>query len=173
MRLHHSFPALLAILFGGCATGKPKLVPVSHVELPRYMGTWRVIAVTDNKAEKNFTDATETYALREGKKIGVTFKWRDKKLTAPQQTHEFDGRVADTQTNALWKMKLFPLFSASYVIIAVDKDYQWAAVAHPSRKFGWILARDEKISDVLYDKLMVEFEKQGYTKDQFRLVPQP
>ncbi len=74
------------------------------------MGPWRVIAFIDNAAERRFTKAVETYALRGGDKIGVNFEWNDKQLNGPKKSHQFTGKVLDPGTNAQWSMKLFPLF---------------------------------------------------------------
>jgi apolipoprotein D and lipocalin family protein len=70
-------------------------------------------------------------------------------------------------------MKLFPFFSATYVVVAVDPDYQWAAVAHPSRKFGWILARETSVPDFVWQQLFERFTSLGYKSSQFVRVPQP
>ena len=164
----------LFVCFGACsgAGGKEKLTPASSVDLDRYMGAWRIIATTDNKAEKDFVDAVETYRLLPGSKIGVDFKWRDKSFDSPVKDHQFKGRVADTRTNAEWKMRLLPLFTASYIILEVDKDYQWAVVGHPSRKFGWVLARQRTIPEATYVHALHTLKKQGYDPGIFRKVPQ-
>ena len=163
----------LAILFtAGCATGKPPLRTVKHVDLKRYMGDWRVIACMGNCIERDFVDAVESYAQRDDGNIGVTFRWREKHFSSPENKHEFIGWVVDSSTNARWKMRLVPFFSASYVILAVHPDYEWAAIGHPSRKFGWVLARDRSLADTTYDEVMGVFHRQGYEIRRFIKVPQ-
>lgn len=166
---------LAALVLAGCAMAdrKPPLKPARHVDLPRYMGPWRVIAVTDNKVEKNFTDAVETYSTPDGKNIQTKFCWRDKSLSGPVNKHEFNGKVIDRPNNAVWKMKLFPLFQASYVILAVGENYDWAVVGHPSRKFGWILARGVSIDHTTYGRCLAILRANGYDTSIFIRVPQP
>jgi apolipoprotein D and lipocalin family protein len=163
-----------AVLAAACAGpgAKEPLRPVGRVELPRYMGSWRIIACMDNAVERDFVDAVETYTLRPDGRIGVHFSWREKFFTAPEKTHDFTGRVTDPPANARWRMRLFPLFSASYVIIAVHPQYEWAAVAHPSRKFGWVLARHRSLPDDTYREIMSTFAQQGYDTERFIKVPQ-
>lgn len=174
MQITRSFAGLFGLFAAGCTSmQQPKLRPVGHVDLPKYMGPWRVIAFMDNSVERNFTNAVESYELRSPTKIGVHFEWNDKTLNGPKKTHDFTGTVADPLTNAEWKMKLFPLFRASYIIIAVDQRYQWAAVAHPSRKFGWVLARQPHLDSGKYAEIMRTFSAQGYDTSKFVKVPQP
>ena len=146
--------------------------PAAKVDLTRYMGSWRIIACMDNPVERGFVDAVETYELRPQGRIGVHFAWRKDSFDAPVKTHDFAGRVTADGTNARWKMRLFPLFTASYIIIHVSPDYSTAAVAHPSRKFGWILARNRTLPEATYQELIQLFERQGYDTSQFIRIPQ-
>jgi lipocalin len=142
------------------------------VDLVRYMGAWRVIACMENPAERDFVDAVETYRMREDGAIDVNFRWRDKHFTAPEKRYDFVGRVCDFTTQARWKMRLFPLFTVSYVIVALHPHYEWAAVAHPSRRFGWMLARDRSVPNGGYQEILRAFAEQGYDTDRFIKVPQ-
>jgi apolipoprotein D and lipocalin family protein len=157
-----------------CTTsgGKPPLRPAARVDLLRYMGGWRVIACVENPVERDFVDAVESYSVRDDGNIGVTFRWREKRFSAPEKTHEFIGWVCDAPANARWKMRLVPFFDASYVILAVHPNYEWAAVGHPSRKFGWVLARERTLHDAAYDEIMGVFRREGYDIRRFIKVPQ-
>lgn len=174
MSIPHSLNGTLALLgSAGRSHAAPEVRTVRHVNLPAYMGSWRVIACMDNPAERNFFDAVETYSLhRDGRTIGVSFEWRQGSFDAPRQNHRFRGRVVDQASNARWKMRLFPLFSASYLIIALGADYEWSAVAHPSRRFGWVLARERSLPGDTLDRIYGEFQRQGYDVERFIEVPQ-
>lgn len=173
MKIHHSPRGCVAYLTAMCATvGGHPLRAAAHVDLLRYMGDWRVIACMANAVERDFVDAIESYALRDDGNIDVTFRWREKHFSVPAQMHEFIGWIVDSSTNARWKMRLVPFFSASYIVLAVHPDYEWAAVGHPSRKFGWVLARDPTIPDATYDEIIGVFHQQGYDTRQFIKVPQ-
>ena len=54
----------------------------------------------------------------------------------------------------------------------VHPKYEWAAVGHPSRKFGWVFARERTMDDATYDEIMQVFQEQGYDIRQFIKVPQ-
>ena len=115
MKISFAVIGAAALALAGCATQPSGPKPV-EIELPRYMGTWRVIACMDNPVERKFYDATESYALTAADRAHVVFKWRDQSFTAPMQTHEFKGRVLDDPSHAVWKMKLFPIAAATYVV---------------------------------------------------------
>ncbi len=160
-----------AFFLAGCATHSE--IKPAKIDLSRYMGTWRVIACTDNPVEKKFVDATESYALADAKHINVTFKWREESFTAPFKTHQFKGTVQKDPSHAVWKMKLLPLFAATYIVVEIGPDYSWAAVAHPSKKFGWLLARDTTVSDETWAHVLNRFGSMGYDPTKFIKVPQP
>jgi apolipoprotein D and lipocalin family protein len=175
---------LLALLNFGCAnqprssssTMKPKvstpLRTVQRVDLPRFMGDWRVIANIPYFAEKGCVDSIETYALRPDGKIDNFFTYRKKSFDAPQKRIQALARVHDTRTNAEWRIRFFGLITVDYLILDVDPDYQWTVIGHPSRKYGWIMAREKTLPDAVYNGILERLAKQGYDPAKFKKVPQ-
>ena len=161
-----------AALLTGCATSHPPLRTVSHVDLPRYMGDWRVIANIPYFAEKDCVDSIESYGLRPDGKIANIFRFRKKSFDAPQQKLEFVAEVTNNQSNAEWRVQFAPLISAGYYIIDLDRDYQWTVVGHPSRRYGWIMSRSKSLSDRVYGSILRRLVAQGYDSKQFVKVPQ-
>lgn len=174
MKIPSSFVGCLSLLLASCASigQHGKIEPSPKVDLSRYMGSWHVIAFVDNKLERDFYNAVESYRLRGSNQVDVHFTWNDKGFDGPLKTHDFTGRVVADGTNAKWKMRLLPPFSASYIIVDVAPDYSRVAVAHPSRKFGWILARDRTISEAHYQEYMRLFGRLGYDTSKFVRAPQ-
>jgi apolipoprotein D and lipocalin family protein len=174
---------LLAVLLAGCvnspksasimntkATGP--LRTVQHVDLPRFMGDWRVIANIPYFAEKGCVDSIETYALRPDGKIDNFFTYRKKAFDAPQKRIQARARVHDTRTNAEWRIRFFGLITVDYLVLDLDPDYRWTAIGHPSRKYGWIMAREKTMADKIYNGILNRLAKQGYDPAQFKKVPQ-
>ena len=172
---------VMAALLSACSTTsspqpmstKEPLRSVSHVDLPRYMGDWRVIANIPYFAEKGCVDSIESYALNPDGTIKNWFTYRKKSFSAPQKRMNARAVVVNHETNAEWRVKfLGGLISAKYFVIDVDPHYQWAIIGHPSRKYGWILARTKTIPDSLYQELLKKTERNGYNPAQFQKVPQ-
>ncbi|MDB6139347.1 MAG: outer membrane protein [Verrucomicrobiaceae bacterium] len=168
MNRFHALCAALGCV--GCASHP--ITTTKTIDLPRYMGSCYVIACLDNAVERKFIDPVESYELRPDKRtINVDFHWREGSFEAPLKQHAFTGTVRDVGTNAHWKMKLFPLFAASYIIMDTGPRYEWATVAHPSRKFGWILSRNPSMKDDEYHLLLEQFAAAGYDTGKFIRLP--
>jgi apolipoprotein D and lipocalin family protein len=152
---------------------KQPLQPAAHVDLPRYMGDWRVIANIPYFAEKNCFDSIESYALRPDGDIDNWFSCRKKSFDAPLQRRATALAVVDDKTsNARWHVRFFKIISVKYVILAVDPNYQWAVVGHPSRNYGWVLARSPQLDAATYQRTLEVLAAQGYDTSRFQKVPQ-
>ena len=160
------------LLLTGCATSHPPLKTVRHVDLPQYMGDWYVIANIPYFAEKHCVESIESYALRSDGVIANWFRFRKGSFDAPQQRLDFHARVTNRETNAEWRVQFAPLISAGYYIIDLDPNYKWAVVGHPSRRYGWIMARSKTLPDGIYQSVLGRLTAQGYDPKAFVKVPQ-
>jgi apolipoprotein D and lipocalin family protein len=175
MRLSHLSLFIIAAfcLTPGCSSMSPPLRTVLHVDLPRYMGDWYVIANIPYFAEKNCFDSVESYALRADGDIDNWFTCRDKSFDAPMKRKATALiKVKDKASNAIWSVKFFKIISFKYLILDLDPDYQWAAVGHPSRRYGWIFARSKTLPDATYQGILRRLADQGYDTSKFSKVPQ-
>jgi len=50
--------------------------------------------------------------------------------------------------------------------------YSWWLIGNPKREMGWLMARDAKMDDALYDELLKKFENYNYTISAFKRIPQ-
>jgi len=81
--------------------------------------------------------------------------------------------VVNKQTNAEWRVKfLGGLITAPYLILDLDPDYQWTVVGHPSRNYGWIMAREKTLPAATYRKILERLAAQGYDASRFEKVAQ-
>jgi apolipoprotein D and lipocalin family protein len=164
---------LLVGLLAACATQGQPVQTAQHVDLPRYMGDWYVIANIPYFAEKNCVDSIESYALRGDGRIDNWFQCRKKSFDAPlKKKATAIATVDDTSTNATWTVRFLKIVGVKYLVLAVDPQYQWAAVAHPSRNYGWVLARTKTLPTKTYDTILASFAAQGYDTSKFVKVPQ-
>ena len=167
------FLMLTALLVGGCATMDSPLRTVAHVDLPRYMGDWYVIANIPYFAEKDCFDSVESYALRPDGDIDNWFTCRKKSFEAPMKRKANAlATVTDKTTNATWSVRFFKIISVKYLILDLDPNYQWVAVGHPSRRYGWIMARTKTLPDSTYQDILRRLGEQGYDTGKFKKVPQ-
>ena len=59
-------------------------------------------------------------------------------------------------------MTFFWPFYGDYWIIDLDSDYRWAVVGEPDRRYLWILARDRRMEEGLFDSVVARIQAQGY-----------
>jgi apolipoprotein D and lipocalin family protein len=165
------------LVLGGCvsmggASSRP-LRPVAHVDLPRYMGGWFVIANIPYFAEKDCFDSVEGYALRPDGRIDNKFACREKSFDAPMKPKlETIATIYDRSSNAEWRVPFLKLIQVKYFIIDLDPDYRWAVIGHPSRRYGWILSRTRELPDDVYSRILQRLQGQGYDPAKFVKVPQ-
>ncbi len=165
--------AALVSLSIGCTSMKPPLKPVANVDLPRYMGDWYVIANIPYFAEKDCYDSIESYALRPDGKINNWFRCRKGSFDAPmKQKATAVATVEDENSKAVWTVHFFKIIGVKYVILDLDPNYQWVAVGHPSRRYGWIMARTKTLDAAIYQRILQDLTAQGYDPAKFQRVPQ-
>ena len=184
MSLARSLLATIALSIVGCASksrsvsmsvmsaSKP-LITVPKVDLARYMGDWRVIAIIPYFAEKNAFDSIESYALRPDGQIDNSFRFRRGSFESKQKQYNFTAEVVNKETNAEWRVRFLPFVKVPYLIIDLDADYQWTVVGYPSRKYGWIMARDTTLPKKTLEGIFERLKAQGYDPARFVMVPQP
>jgi apolipoprotein D and lipocalin family protein len=81
--------ASLATLVSGCASTPTDLPPpalVAHVDLPRFMGDWYVIANIPTFLEKGAHNAKDSYRLEPDGTIATTFSFNADAADGPAST---------------------------------------------------------------------------------------
>ena len=166
--------ALPLVLFTGLALAAPP-VPVDRVDLSRYMGRWYEIALIPNFFQRRcVADTSAEYALREGGLVSVTNRCRTKSGDMDQA--EGVARVVDPATNARLEVSFVSLlglrlFWGDYWILGLGEDYDYALVGTPSRRYGWVLARDPEVSEEQLAAWLRALAEQGYDPKDFVRSP--
>lgn len=166
---------MVAICFAvaACAGAKPPLRTVSHVDIPRYMGHWRVIGEIPYFAERGAVDSVESYELLPDGTIYNWFTCRKGGFDKPVTKFTAHAYIYNKHTNAEWRVKfLGGLITAPYLIVDLDPDYQWTVVGHPSRDYGWIMARKKTMPEATYQAILKRLAAQGYDPARFEKVGQ-
>jgi apolipoprotein D and lipocalin family protein len=132
---------------------------VPHVELEKYLGKWYEIAHLPFRFEDGCSDITATYSLSNDGNVSVLNECiKDGKLKQAKGK----AKVVDKSTGAKFKVSFFWPFSADYWIIDLGKDYDYAVVGGPSRKYLWILSRTSQMNDKLFFQLIESAKSKGF-----------
>lgn len=128
----------------GCASHDP-LPTVERVDLDRFMGTWYVHVYSPLWVDRDAVNPVEHYFLEEDGSIATTYQFRRGSTEGRLRTFTPTGTVYNTDTNAEWRMQFLWPFKAQYLIVGLDEDYGGTVVAHPNRKYAWIMHREAEV----------------------------
>lgn len=163
---------LVLVVLSGCATQSlAPIATVPQVDLPKFMGTWYVIAAIPTPIEKQAYNATETYALEKDGTIATTFTYNKGSLNGKVKTYHPRGFVVENSGNALWGMQFIWPIKAEYRIAYLSADYSQTVIARNARDYVWIMARSPSMSEEDYVKLTQFVSDLGYDASKLRKVP--
>jgi len=175
------FKALLGSMIGlaaffcvGCETTSklPPLKLVNKVEIPRFMGTWYVIANIPTFIEEGAHNATESYELDKDGNIEITFRYNKDSFDGPVKEYHPKGFIYDKNSNAEWRVRFLWPFLADYLVIDLADDYSFTVIGVPSRKYLWIMARSKTMDAKTYANVVERIAAQGYDISKIQKVPQ-
>jgi apolipoprotein D and lipocalin family protein len=157
--------AATGIALASKATGAMRaagpLQTVDHVDLQRYLGTWYEIARYPNRFERNCdSDTTARYSLRGDGKIEVVNSCR--KPNGETKSVHGAAKIVDPVSNAKLKVTFFWPFSGDYWVVALGKNYEYAVVGEPSRRYLWVLSRTPHLDPEIYRGILHRVEQLGY-----------
>ena len=164
-----TFCSCLSVL-AGCAH-HPSLSTASKVDLQKFMGLWYVHGYTPILVDKEAFNAVEHYRLAENGKIQTTYQFRKGGFDGKLKTYRPVGEVYDTSTNAEWRMQFIWPFKAQYLIYYLSEDYQTTVIAHPNRKYAWIMHRQLEIDGTTYTGLVNKLVEEGFDSENILRVP--
>ncbi len=144
------------------------LQTVPYVDLTKYTGTWYEIARFPHRFQEGCINTSATYTIRGDGKIDVLNKCQIGSPDGKFKTAHGVARIVDNKTNSKLKVTFFWPFSGHYWIIDLGKDYEYAVVGHPDRKYLWILSRRPSMDEELYMNIIEKLKQQNY--DTGRLI---
>ena len=163
---------LVVVSACGQASSLPPIKPVTHVDLPRFMGAWYVIASIPTRFEKNAYNAVETYTLQPDGSIYTAFRFNNGSYQSPVKAIHSTAFVKADSGNAVWGVQIFWPAKAQYVVAYLKDDYSQVIVARDARDYTWVMARTPTISQADYDALLERVRQLGYSIKEVRKVPQ-
>jgi apolipoprotein D and lipocalin family protein len=149
---------------------------VPYVDLSKYIGRWYEIAKIPNSFQKKCArNTTAEYKLRKDGNIDVI----NKCIEDDGSVNEADGlaKVVDERTNSKLRVSFVSIFGihlfwGDYWIIGLNKNYEFAVVGHPDRKYGWILSRTPKLSEEKLQEAYSILKENGYDPKDFEMTVQ-
>lgn len=162
----------LFALVAACQGTRAPMPTVEHVDLPRFMGDWYVIANIPTRLERGAHNAVENYALDDDGTIATTFTYRVGSFDGRLKSYHPRGFVKDRTSNALWGMQFIWPVKADYRIIHLDAAYSQTIVGREKRDYVWIMARTPTLPEDEYQRLLQIVAANGYDLQKVQRVPQ-
>lgn len=142
---------------------------VKDFSLQRYLGSWYELARFDHSFEKNMSNCTATYSLKDDGTIRIInrgfndrkFEWKDK-----------EGKAKATKTPGLLRVSFFGPFYSDYRVMMVTPDYSYALVGGDDSDYLWVLSRTPDISPETKNAIIFEAEKRGYDTSRLNWIDQ-
>ena len=162
----------LLSLLGACLffSGSPSqaVTTVEHVDLTRYVGQWHEVASMPQWFQKKCVrGVTAEYSVLPNGRIQVNNSCIQADGTKTSTLGE--AKVLDPVSNARLRVsfaqifgKYIYLFGGDYWVIDLEPNYHYAVVGHPTRQYGWILARQTSLSDQDLKQIAQRLVDQGY-----------
>ncbi len=147
---------LLLALFSTLNARPAPLQTVNQVDLQRYLGMWHQLAYFPNTFQpRDAQVASAEYTLSDkGYIIVHNISYYDQKMTRIKKQIKGKAFVTD-KSNSKLRVQFFWPFRGNYWIIDLDqKDYSYAVVSEPNRKYLWILVRPDSITKEVYDGIL-------------------
>jgi apolipoprotein D and lipocalin family protein len=149
---------------------------VKKVDLERYAGTWYEITRIPNRFQKQcIKNVTATYSLREDGRIDVV----NRCVEEDGNIDEAEGIAQVVDTNSFSKLEVSFVsflgirpFWGDYWILGLEENYKYVVVGEPSRKYGWILCRNQKMEETDLEVCFNILRRQGYDPDNFEMTVQ-
>jgi apolipoprotein D and lipocalin family protein len=165
---------LAVVVLAACASPGARERPLEaapSVDLPRFMGTWYVIAHVPYYFENGKVATRDEYRLRPDGRIDNDFVFKKRFGEADKRWRGISTVVPDSG-GARWKVQFVWPFSTELVVVHVDDDYQGAVLATPNRKLAWVFGREPTMDAVRYDALVAKLVERGVDASTLQLVPQ-
>lgn len=141
---------------------KPKeAFPVTGFDIHKYLGKWYELARLDYRFEKNLTNTTAEYSLKDDGSVKVI----NRGFNARNQKWEQVEGVAlfrEEKDKAALKVSFFKPFYSGYNVIALDTYYRYAMVAGKDLDYLWILSREKSIPDDIRESYLKIARGIGY-----------
>ncbi len=172
--MHTLLFLLLTPAFGfsmGKSIPPPETVP--YVDLNRYLGVWYEISSFPQSFQKGCVATQAEYSLLENGKIQVLNSCRDQTLEGKIRTAKGTATVADTKSNAKLKVSFFWPFTGDYWILELGKEYEYALVGAPNRKYLWVLSRTRQMNPDVYESILQLAVAKGFDISQLVKTLQP
>jgi len=164
------FLLISVFILNGCLGMPESVQPITGFELERYLGKWYEVARLNHSFEKGLSQVTAEYSLREDGGILVLNRGFSE---SKNEWKEAEGKAyfVNSFSEGYLKVSFFGPFYGSYVVFELDrKNYQYAFISGPSKKYLWLLSRTPSVEIKIIEKFIEMSKSHGFDTDSLIFV---
>jgi apolipoprotein D and lipocalin family protein len=172
----------LTLVLGACASvpdefdpdliedEEPPLKAVGYVDMDRYMGRWYMIANIPYFVEAGNVAVYVEYSKRGEHVYNDVYTARES-FDLPPFVKNGTFEITNPQTNAEGRITFLPPIWQDFAVIFLDEDYRYSVIAHPSRNYAWVFAREPRMSDSVYQQALTALADNGFDITRVLKIP--
>ena len=153
---------ILIILMNPVTIKSQTLQTVSSVDLKKYCGKWYEIASYPQRFQKGCNCTIAEYTLNEKGFVIVENRCNKDSVDGKQSYIKGKAFVESNSGNTKLKVQFFWPFTGKYCIIDLADYYSYAVVSHPNKKYLWILSRNPKMNDTIYQEILSRLKEKRF-----------
>lgn len=157
-------------------TDTTPVVPVTGLEVERYLGRWYDVRSIPNSFQRGCTNTTADYAVDDHDTLSVVNqcdKVNERGEWVELEVAEGKAWIKNSD-NSVLKVSFaclfgycFERFGGDYWVLGLgpinsEGLYSWAIVGTPSREFGWVLSREKNLDEATWTEIELLLRRQGY-----------
>lgn len=135
-----------------------------YVDVASYLGAWYEQAVIPYYFERGCSKTIAKYSLNKDGTIRV-----DNSCVRNGKLVESVGKaIPEDDTHAKLKVEFVETLDvgAQYWVVRLAKDYSYSVVSSPNYKYMWILYREPKMPETLYQQIIADLKKDEFPVDK-------
>lgn len=146
-------------------------IPVPHVDIAKYLGAWYEQSVIPFYFERGCSHTIANYSMNpDGKSVKVynTCIRNGRLVSATGKA------IAEDSTGAKLKVEFLETLDigAQYWIVRLGQNYEYAVVTSPNYHYLWVLYREPKMPETLYQSIIADLKKDNYPVEKLVRVEQ-
>ena len=167
--MRSAFIAFGAWCLLACTDGGPAVA--SNFELQRFQGHWYEISRVPRDYDANCRDTVADYRLTGPQQLSMQHTCISSSGPNGEQKFQAQACVDDASVPAKLTLQI-GTYSASYWVLDVGDNYEYALIGHPSRTMLWILSRTPELDAAFYEHALSLATARGFDVSQLQKTPQ-
>jgi apolipoprotein D and lipocalin family protein len=152
-----------------CTDGGPAVA--TNFDLQRFQGHWYEIARVPRDYDADCRDTVADYHLTAGQELEMRHTCLSATSGTGTQNFQALASVDDAAVPAKLTLQI-GTYAASYWVLDVGQDYEYAVIGHPSRTMLWILSRTPNLDASRYANALSLATTRGFDVSQLKKTPQ-